>query len=125
MQHHSVTSLETARSMANGLVGGGGGGGVVAEGKICICSVSYFLSMEGVGGENSLHWKANMVPLFSIMDPCYSLTGTVLLYANFCTILDFISLTLMRKRKKKEVALLLRVKKNLTLKVNKENCHEN
>ena len=39
-----------------------------------ICSVSYLSFVNGRslwaelnGGENSLHWKANMLPLFSIM----------------------------------------------------------
>ena len=57
--------------------GGGGGGGwgrsmyLVFPGN---CSVSYLsfvygrsLRAELNGGENSLHWKANMLPLFSIM----------------------------------------------------------
>ena len=59
------------------LVGGGG-----AEGERSMysafpgnCSVSSYLSFvygrslwaELNGGENSLHWKANMLPLFSIM----------------------------------------------------------
>ena len=56
----------------------GGGGG--AEGEVCIlrspgiaASPISLWSMGGVcgrslsGGENSLHWKANMLPLFSIM----------------------------------------------------------
>ena len=41
------------------------------------CSVSYFSFVYGRslwaelnGGENSLHWKANMLPLFSIMTLC-------------------------------------------------------
>ena len=58
------------------LVGGGGG----AEGEVCIlrspgnaASPISLLSMGGVcgrsliGRENFLHWKANMLPLFSIM----------------------------------------------------------
>ena len=58
------------------LVGEGEG----AEGEVCIlrspgiaASPISLLSMGGVcgrslnGGENSLHWKANMLPLFSIM----------------------------------------------------------
>ena len=53
MQHHSVTSLETARSMANGPSWGGGG----AEGEVCIlhspgiaASPVSLYSMEGVCG---------------------------------------------------------------------------
>ena len=41
VQRHSMTSLVTARSLANGPSWGGGGG----EGKVC--------------RENSLRWKAN------------------------------------------------------------------
>ena len=74
MKHHSVTSLETARSLANGPSWGGG-----AEGEVCILSSRgiaaspiSLLSMGEVcaelnGGENSLHWKTNMLPLFGIM----------------------------------------------------------
>ena len=60
-----------------GLVEGGGGG---AEGEVCIlrspgiAAVSYLSFVYGRslwaklnGGENSLHFKANMLPLFSIM----------------------------------------------------------
>ena len=69
MQRHSVTSLETARSLANGPIVAG------AEGEFPgNCSVSYLSFVYGRslwaelnGGENSLHWKANMLPLFSIM----------------------------------------------------------
>ena len=71
VQRHSVTSHGTARSLANDPRGGGGG----AEGKFPgNCSVSYLSFVYGRslwaelnGGENSLHWKANMLPLFSIM----------------------------------------------------------
>ena len=42
------------------------------------CSVSYLSFVYGRslwaelnGRENSLHWKANMLPLFSIMTLCY------------------------------------------------------
>ena len=81
-----MTSLETARSLTNGPSWEGGGG---AEGEVCFlrmfcffvyvmfsenCSVSYLFFVYGRslwaelnGGEKSLHWKANMLPLFSIM----------------------------------------------------------
>ena len=77
VQRYSVMSLETARSLAIGpsLRGGGGAG----EGEVCIlhspgtaASPISLLSMGGVrlwavlsGGKNSLHWKANMLSLFS------------------------------------------------------------
>ena len=73
MQCHSVTSLETARSLTNGPSWGGGGG---AEGEICILhspgELQRLLSLfclwaELNGGKNFIHWKANMLPLFSIM----------------------------------------------------------
>ena len=42
------------------------------------CTVSYLSFVYGRslwaelnGGENSLHWKANMLPLFSIMTLCF------------------------------------------------------
>ena len=77
VQRHSMTSLETVRSLANGPSLGGGG----AEGEVCIlrspgiaASPISLLSMGGVcgrsltaRGENSLHRKANVLPLFSIM----------------------------------------------------------
>ena len=78
MQRHSVTSLETARLLANGPNWGEG-----AEGEVCIlrfpgiaASPISLLSMGGFcgrsfnGEENSLHWKAHMLPLFSIMTLC-------------------------------------------------------
>ena len=77
MQRHSVTSLETARSLANGPSWEGGGGGWGRSLYSAFpgnCSVSYLSFVYGRslwaelnGGENSLHWKANMLPLFSIM----------------------------------------------------------
>ena len=80
MQSHSLTSLETARSLANGPSWGGG----VAELEVCFLrspgipaspiSISFVygrsLWAELNGGENSLHWKVNMLPLFSIMTLC-------------------------------------------------------
>ena len=73
VQRHSVTSHETARSLANDPS--------FSVGEVCIlrspgiaASPISLLSVGGVcgrslnGGENnSLHWKANMLPLFSIM----------------------------------------------------------
>ena len=72
VQRHSVTSLETARSLANGS-SWGEGGGVVSEGEVCIlrspgnCSVSYISFVYGRsvwaelnGGENSLHYIENI-----------------------------------------------------------------
>ena len=75
VQRHSVTSLETERSLANVLVvGGGGWGRSMYSAFPGNCSVSYLsfvfgrsLWAELNGVENSLHWKANMLPLFSIM----------------------------------------------------------
>ena len=78
VQRHSVMSLETARSLAN-YPSWGGGGGVDWERSMYSafprsCSVSYLSFVYGRslwaelnGGENSLHWKANMLLLFSIM----------------------------------------------------------
>ena len=72
-QRHSVTSPETARSLANGP-------SLLREKYVfCVprewnCSVSYLSFLYGSSlwaelnaGENSLHWKAKMFPLFSIM----------------------------------------------------------
>ena len=83
LQRHSLTSLETARSLANGNSWGGGGGRwgsmySAFPGNGIAASPSSLLSIWGVwslwaelnGGENSLHWKANMLPLFSIMTLC-------------------------------------------------------
>ena len=78
MQRHSVTSLETACSLANGPSWGGGGRGRSMYSAFPgYCSVSYLSFVYGRslwaelnGGENSLHWKANMLPLFSIMTLC-------------------------------------------------------
>ena len=66
-----ATSLETARSLANGPSWRGGG----LREKYVFCipqELQRLLSLfclweESVGGENSLQWKANMLPLFSIM----------------------------------------------------------
>ena len=77
MQRHRVTSLETARLLANHPSGGGGGGGG-SEGELPGNYSVYYLFFFFYGstgrvwaglneGENSLHWKANMLPLFSIM----------------------------------------------------------
>ena len=101
VQRHSVTSLETVRSLAYDPSWSGGGGGGLAEGEVCILrspvispslisigkkktvsmsnwkeesSVSFIygrsLWAELNGGENFLHWKANMLSLFSIMTLC-------------------------------------------------------
>ena len=71
MQRHSVTSLETARSLANISIYSAFPGN---------CSVSYRSFVYGRslwavlnGGEITLHWKANMLPLFSIMTLCKKL----------------------------------------------------
>ena len=70
MQRHKVTSLETARSLANG-PSWGGGGGVRKKYVFSVSDLSFVygrsLWAELNGGGNSLHWKANMLPLFSIM----------------------------------------------------------
>ena len=57
--------------------GGGGRGRSMYSAFPGNCSVSYLsfvcgrsLWAELNGGENSLHWKANMLPLFSIMTLC-------------------------------------------------------
>ena len=76
MQRHNMTSLETARSLANGP--SWEGGGRLGRGMYSAfpgnCSVSYLSFVYGRslwaelnGGGNSLHWKANMLPLFSFM----------------------------------------------------------
>ena len=71
MQRHSMTSLETARSLANDNSGRGlrGNSPGIAESPISLLSMEALeeLWAELNGGENSLHWKANMLPLFSIM----------------------------------------------------------
>ena len=76
MKRHSVTSLETARSLGNGPSWGGGvdWGRSMYSALPSNRSVSYLSLVYGRslwaglnGGENSLHWKANMLPLFSIM----------------------------------------------------------
>ena len=74
MQRHSVTSLETARSLANGPSWGREGeGGVCLRSPGIAASPISLLSKGGVSGrnltagENYLQWKANMLPLFSIM----------------------------------------------------------
>ena len=75
VQRHSVTSLETALSLANGPSWGREGWGRSMYSAFPgNCSVSYLSFVYGKslwaelnGGENSLHWKANMLPLFSIM----------------------------------------------------------
>ena len=53
------------------------------------CSVSYLSLVYGGslwaelnGGENSLHWKANMLPLFSIMTLWFSYVIKTLRYRN-------------------------------------------
>ena len=82
-------------SLANWLVGGGG----VREKYIFMCSAFpgncrafYLFSGYGGslwaelnGGENSLHWKANMLPLFSIMTlwVCFFFPWTPALYLNY------------------------------------------
>ena len=65
------------------LVGGGGGWGRSMYSAFpWNCSVSYLsfvyrrsLWAELNGGKNSLHWKVNMLPLFSIMTLWYLLEG--------------------------------------------------
>ena len=80
VQRHSVTLLETARSLANCPIWGGkrrGWGRSMYFAFLGNCSVSYLsfvygrsLGAELNDGENFLHWKANMLPLFSIMTLC-------------------------------------------------------
>ena len=74
-----ATSLETARSLANGPSWVGGWRRSMYSAFPGNCSVSYLsfgngrsLWAELNGGENSLHWKSNMLPLFSIMTLCSS-----------------------------------------------------
>ena len=70
VQRHSATSLETARSLANGPSWGGG-----LREKYAFYvpqELQRFLSLFCLwadlnGGEASLHWKANILSLFSIM----------------------------------------------------------
>ena len=54
------------------------------------CSVSYLSFVYGRslwaelnGGENSLHWKANMLPLFSIMTLCLVTKASGLLFCLY------------------------------------------
>ena len=87
----NMTSHETAPSLANGPSGGGGGG---AEGEFPEnCSVSYLSFVYGrslwaelnfVCGENSLNWKANMLPLFSVMTLCIVNSKAKFLQLNTC-----------------------------------------
>ena len=76
----SVTAWRHSRLRAHWLMALVGGGGGLLWGRSMYsafpgnCSDSYFsfvcgrsLWMELNGGENSLHWKINMLPLFSIM----------------------------------------------------------
>ena len=67
MQRHSVTSLETARSLANGPSLGGEKHVFCVPQELQSLLSLFCLWEELSGGENSLHWKANMLPLFSIM----------------------------------------------------------
>ena len=74
VQRHSVTSLKTARSLANGPSWKGQKYVAILNSPGIAASPICLLSMGGVcglslanGRENSLHWKANMLPLFSIM----------------------------------------------------------
>ena len=75
MQRHSVTSFETDRSLANGSIVAWGWGGIPRELQRLLSLIGYG-STGGVcgrsltAGENSLHWQANMLPLFSIMTLC-------------------------------------------------------
>ena len=77
VQRHSVTSLETARSLANDPSAGGRGG---SEGEVWIpcspriCGVSYLSFVYGRslwgGGENYLHWKVNICSLYLVLWLC-------------------------------------------------------
>ena len=81
MQSHRVTSLETARSLANGPSFG-------LKGKYVFCVpreskrlLSLFCLWEKSAGRaqrrgNSLYWKANKLPLFSIMTLCIDAVTT-------------------------------------------------
>ena len=87
VQRHSETSLDTAHSLPNGPSWGWGGGVVVSEGEVCILRPPgmqrllplFCLWEDSVGGDygrgNFLHWKANMLPLFSIMTLCWQQWG--------------------------------------------------
>ena len=73
----NITAWRHSRLRAHwlmALVGGGGCGRSMYSAFPGNCSVSYLSFVYGRslwaglnGGENSLHWKANMLPLFSIM----------------------------------------------------------
>ena len=72
MQRHRVTSFETERSLANDPSGGGlrrNSSGIVESLISLLFIVALEESVSGAfnGGENSIHWKANMLPLFGIM----------------------------------------------------------
>ena len=77
VQRHSVTSLETATSLANDPSWGGGGGREVCilRSPAIAASPISLLSMGGICGRsltagdnnNSLHWKVNMLLLFNII----------------------------------------------------------
>ena len=61
VQRHSVTSLETAHSLANSPN--------LGVGHFSYLSLVYGRSLwaELKGGENFLHWKVNMLPLFIVL----------------------------------------------------------
>ena len=87
----NVTAWRHSRLLAHWLMalvwgGGGGWGRSMYSAFPGNCSVPYLSFVYGRslwaelnGGENSLHWKANMLPLFSIMTLYTKLT---LLYAH-------------------------------------------
>ena len=73
----------TRDSLTNGPSWGGGWGELREKYVFCVprkwnCSVSYLSFVYGMslwaklnGGENSLRWRANMIPLLSIMTLCF------------------------------------------------------
>ena len=86
MQRHSVTSLETARSLAYGPLVAGGSGGILRELQRLLSLIGYG-STGGVCGRSLTEGKfssleANMLPLFSIMT-LWILGTAMLLRSNY------------------------------------------
>ena len=65
-----MTSLETTRSLANGPIVVGGWGGIPRELQRLLSLIGYGNTRGFCGWsltEGKIHWKVNMLPLFSIM----------------------------------------------------------
>ena len=58
------------------LVAGAEGNCIVSYLSLAMVALEESVGVELKGGENSLHWKANMIPLFSIMTLWMLVTAT-------------------------------------------------